>query len=119
MDILVTQYFLKMIDWINTILVHLIAFIINILNNYVISFFNIKAIILFLNFSTWINLLVFGVYFIVVIVDIAEEKMSDNPVNFGVVFTNAIKAFSFALLARWIGEWSMELSNTITALFGI
>ncbi len=119
MEFFITQYFLKMTDWINTILIHLAVFIINFLNNYVISFFDIKAISLFLNFGTWINILVFAVYLIVVIVDIAEEKMSDKPVNYGVVFSNAIKAFSFALLARWIGEWSMELSNTITTLFGI
>lgn len=119
MDFFITQYFLKSLDWINTILVHLAVFIINFLNNYVISFFDIKAVVLFLNFGTWINVLVFAVYLIVVIVDIAEEKMSDKPVNYGVVFTNALKAFSFALLARLIGEWSMELSNTITSIFGL
>lgn len=119
MDFFMTQYFLKSLDWINTILVHLAVFVINFLNNYVISFFDIKAVVLFLNFGTWINVLVFAVYLIVVIVDIAEEKMSDKPVNYGVVFTNALKAFSFALLARLIGEWSMELSNTITSIFGL
>ena len=119
MDFFMTQYFLKCLDWINTILVHLAVFVINFLNNYVISFFDIKAVVLFLNFGTWINVLVFAVYLIVVIVDIAEEKMSDKPVNYGVVFTNALKAFSFALLARLIGEWSMELSNTITSIFGL
>lgn len=119
MDFFMTQYFLKRLDWINTILVHLAVFVINFLNNYVISFFDIKAVVLFLNFGTWINVLVFAVYLIVVIVDIAEEKMSDKPVNYGVVFTNALKAFSFALLARLIGEWSMELSNTITSIFGL
>lgn len=119
MDFFITQYFLKSLDWINTILVHLAVFVINFLNNYVISFFDIKAVVLFLNFGTWINVLVFAVYLIVVIVDIAEEKMSDKPVNYGVVFTNALKAFSFALLARLIGEWSMELSNTITSIFGL
>lgn len=119
MDFFMTQYFLKSLDWINTILVHLAVFVINFLNNYVISFFDIKAVVLFLNFGTWINVLVFAVYLIVVVVDIAEEKMSDKPVNYGVVFTNALKAFSFALLARLIGEWSMELSNTITSIFGL
>ena len=119
MDFFMTQYFLKALDFLNTIVISLAVFIINFVNNYVISFFDVKAVVLFMNFSTWINVLVFAVYFAVVIVDIAEEKMSDKPVYIGIVITNAIKAFSFALLARWIGEWSMEIGSTITSIFGL
>lgn len=62
---------------------------------------------------------IFGISFLVVLVDIAEEKISGKPVYPAVVFTNTIKALSFAVFARWIAVWGMEISNTITSYFGI
>ena len=107
------------LDWLNSKVLGLAAFLIGVVNDHVITFFENSAINQFLNFSTWINTFVFCIALVVVIVDIAEEKVSGKSVYFAVAFTNIAKAFSFALLARWIAVWSMELSSKITSYFGI
>ena len=116
---IVFQFLTGLLDWLNAKLIGVAAFAINFVNNYVLSFFEVKAINLFMNFSSWINLLVFGVCFIVIAVDIAEERVSGKPVYYAVAFSNIAKAFVFALCARWIGIWSMELAYRITSYFGI
>ena len=116
---IVFQFLSGLLDWLNAKLIGVAAFAINFVNNYVLSFFEVQAIELFMNFSMWINLLVFGVCFIVVAVDIAEEKVSGKPVYYSVAFSNIAKSFVFALCARWIGIWSMELAYRITSYFGI
>lgn len=116
---LVNDFLISLFDWISTQIIALAAWLIEIINNNILSFFENDTILQLLNFSTWINLFVFGVSFIVVIVDIAEEIISEKPVYFGVVFTNAIKAFTFAVFARWIAVWSMDLANEITSAFGL
>ncbi len=116
---IVYQYLTAFLDWLNTKIVGIAAFAINFVNDYVLSFFEIRAISLFMDFSMWLNLLVFGVCFIVVAVDIAEEKVSGKPVYYAVAFSNMAKAFIFALCARWIGIWSMEIAYKITTYFGL
>lgn len=116
---IVFQFLTSLLDWLNSKIIGLAAFAINFVNTYVLSFFEIKAINLFLNFSMWLNILVFGVCFIVVAVDIAEERVSGKPVYYSVAFSNIAKSFVFALCARWIGVWSMELAYKITTYFGI
>lgn len=113
------EFFTAFMDWLNVQIMGCAVFLIDFMNKYVLSFFEINTIVQFLNFSTWVNTLVFAVCFVVVAVDIAEEKVSGKPVYFGVAFTNIAKAFSFALLARWLAVWSMEIANTITTYFGL
>ncbi len=112
-------FFNSLIDWLKKKLLALSAFAISFINNYVLSFFENEIIDAFMDFSTWINYFVFGVALLVVIVDIAEEKASDKPVYWSVVFTNVAKAFAFAGFARWLAVLAMELSNKITTYFGI
>ena len=112
-------FFNSLIDWLEEKLLALSAFAISFINNYVLSFFENEIIDAFMDFSTWINYFVFGVALLVVIVDIAEEKASDKPVYWSVVFTNVAKAFAFAGFARWLAVLAMEISNKITTYFGI
>lgn len=114
-----SSFFSALLDFLNTQITDFAAFAISFMNKYVLSFFSVNVINQFLDFSTWVNILVFAVSFIVVAVDIAEEKVSGKPVYFAVAFTNIAKAFAFALLARWIAVWSMEIANTITTYFGL
>ena len=116
---LASYFFNSFIDWLEKQLLALSAFGISFINNYVLSFFENDVIDAFMNFSTWINIFVFCISLLVVIVDIAEEKASDKPVYWSVVFTNVAKSFAFANFARWIAVLSMELSNKITSYFGI
>lgn len=109
----------SVLDWVNEQLVHLAVLIVNFINNYVADFFELPEITAFLNFSSWINILVFSIAFIAVLVDLAEEKTSEKPIYPGIAFLNIVKALAFALLARWLAEWSMELSNLLTTGFGI
>lgn len=112
-------FFNSFIDWLEEKILALAAFAISFINKYVLSFFDNEIIDAFMDFSTWINYFVFAVALVVAIVDIAEEKASDKPVYWSVVFTNTAKAFAFAGLARWIAILSMEISNDITTYFGI
>lgn len=107
------------LDWLNSKIIQFAAFLIKMINNYVLVFFENNTINQFLNFSTWINTFIFCVCSIVVLVDIAEEKASGKPIYGAVAFTNIVKAFAFAQFARWIAVWSMEISNTITSYFGV
>lgn len=116
---LASEFFAALQDWLNSLIMGCAVFLIDFMNTYVISFFEVGAITQFLNFSTWINILVFAVCFVVVAVDIAEEKVSGKPVYFAVAFTNIAKSFAFSLLARWIAVWSMEISSKITTYFGL
>ena len=118
-NFLASEFFIAFLDWLNTQIMGVAVFVINFINKYVLSFFEVKAINQFLNFSTWINVLVFCVTFIVVAVNIAEEKVSGKPVYYSVVFTNIAKAFAFSMLARWVAVWSMEIANKITTYFGL
>lgn len=116
---IVNDFLDSAIDWLNSQILGLAAWLIGFLNDNVLSFFENNIIMQFLEFSTWLNLFVFGVSFVVVLVDIAEEVISEKPVYYGVVFANTLKAFSFAVFARWIAVWSMDLANEITTAFGI
>lgn len=118
-EFLTYQFFDSFLDWFNTQAIGIAAFIISFVNNYILSFFEISAVNQFMNFSTWINGIVFAVSFIVVAADIAEEKVSDKPIMYSVVFTNVGKALLFSVFARYLGQWSMELANAITSFFGI
>lgn len=118
-EFLTYQFFDSFLDWFNTQAIGIAAFIISFVNKYILSFFEISAVNQFMNFSTWINGIVFAVSFIVVAADIAEEKVSDKPIMYSVVFTNVGKALLFSVFARYLGQWSMELANAITSFFGI
>lgn len=112
-------FFNSFIEWLEEKTLSLAAFAISFINKYVLSFFENEVIDAFMDFSTWINFFVFAISLLVVIGDIAEEKASDKPVYWSVVFTNTAKAFAFAGLARWIAVLSMEVSNKITTYFGL
>ena len=111
--------FNSFIEWLEEKTLSLAAFAISFINKYVLSFFENEVIDAFMDFSTWINFFVFAISLLVVIGDIEEEKASDKPVYWSVVFTNTAKAFAFAGLARWIAVLSMEVSNKITTYFGL
>ncbi|MCI9642472.1 MAG: hypothetical protein HFJ98_06765 [Eubacterium sp.] len=114
-----TAFLDNALDWANTKILQFAAFLIRLINKYVLDFFENNSINQFLNFSTWINTFIFCISLIIVLVDVAEERTSGKPVYGSVIFTNTVKAFAFAQFARWLAVWSMDLSNKITSYFGI
>lgn len=113
----INAFFSYFVEWLNSLAVGLCETTVEFINKYIIGFFSNSSIELFLSFSTWLNVFLFCVCFLVVAVDLAEEKSSDNPIMWGNVFGNIMKAFLFAMFARWIAVASIELVEKITAAF--
>lgn len=87
--------------------------IVGLVDKTVQGFFDSPEIKPFLNFFTWINLAVFTACIIVLLVDLAEEKNNGNPIEWGVVFMNVIKAYAFTVGARFLAVYSFEAINLI------
>lgn len=89
--------------------------IVGLVDKTVQSFFESPEIKPFLNFFTWINLAVFVSSLVILLVDLAEEKNNGNPIEWGVVFMNVMKAYAFTVGARFFAVYSFEAINLIIA----
>lgn len=68
----------------------------------------------FLSFSQWANILVFTVSVVFMLFDIGEELASGKGVDYGIVFTNILKALLFVSLNSTLAQMAMLLSDTVT-----
>lgn len=78
------------------------------------NFWNDPMIKAFLSFSQWANMVVFTVSVIFMLFDIGEELASGKGVDYGIVFTNILKALLFVSLNSTLAQMAMLLSDTVT-----
>ena len=118
MDFIANSFFNAFLNWLQQIMLGLVNLIVEFVNSLTLDFWDNSYIRLILDFGFWIGTGVFAITFIVVLVDIAEEKSTGNPVHWAAVFTNIVKSFCFLVFSRWIALWSMQMVSTLTSFFG-
>lgn len=110
--------FSALIDWINNIMIGIIKVEINIVNSITMDFWDNYYVSLILDFGTWIAWGVFAVSFIVLLCDLAEERSTGQPIDWGMVFSSISKTICFILFARWIAIWSLKFIGVLTDFLG-
>lgn len=78
------------------------------------NFFADPMIKAFLDFSRWANILVFTVSVVFMLFDIGEELASGKGVDYGIVFSNALKALLFVSFNGILAKMSMLLADMVT-----
>ena len=76
------------------------------------NFWNDPVILYILDFSQWINYIVFVLSLLFLLADIAQEQ-AGRGVDWTHVVTSGIKAFGFVLLNRWIALLTVQLADIL------
>lgn len=102
-------------SWVQTQLLNLCSALIGLVNSGTSGFWNQPLIQCFLQFSKWVNIVVFTVATLFMLFDMAEEFASSKEVDFSVVFTNALKAMLFVEFNSLLAQLSMDLGDILTS----
>lgn len=78
------------------------------------NFWNEPAINVFLDFSKWANTIVFVVSLIFMLFDMGEEMASGKGIDYGMVFSNSVKAIIFVEFNCTLAEMSMQVADVLT-----
>lgn len=96
-------------------LLSLCSSIIKLVNEGTAGFWSQPFIQCFLQFSKWVNIVVFTVATLFMLFDMAEEFASSKEVDFSVVFTNTLKAMLFVEFNSLLAQLAMNLCDILTS----
>lgn len=78
------------------------------------GFWNEPLIVVFLDFSKWANMVVFTVGLIFMFFDMGEELAAGKGIDYGMVFSNSMKAIVFVEFNCVLAEMSMSIADILT-----
>lgn len=106
-------------NWLVNMMFSLAEFVMSLTNNLSNNFWETDIIKAFITFTSWTGILVIVCSIAFLLFDILEERVSNKPILWGMIFSNLFKAFVFVMSVPLLVVGSSKLATMITESFGI